>query len=85
MDQIKQKFRDTGISAKEDEETSLAEAYYQLIRHGSYTWEELMREKAPRTFFSLDMLAEEARERKEHQEELESDVSDAKSKMKRMN
>ena len=37
-----------------------------------YTWEEVLNEKLPQTLYSLEKLEEEAKRKKERQEEAES-------------
>lgn len=46
--------------------------YYQLVRHMGYTWDDLMREKVPRTLYSFEKLGEEGEKKKERQQEIEN-------------
>jgi len=43
----------------------IVDAYYQIVRHLNYTWDDLMNENLPQTLFTLEKLQEEAKENKE--------------------
>lgn len=52
-----------------------------LVRELGYTWEQVLDELAPRTFFTLDQLETEAEKRRERKEEMEEDQKSVERRM----
>lgn len=62
-----------------EEEATLDQLYYILVREMGYTWKQVMAENVPQSLYSFERLQIEGEKKKERREEMEEDVEQAKN------